>query len=33
VVPKNDDEIVQIKSTLQDLIDLETTCRQRTTLQ
>lgn len=33
ITPKNDDEVVQIKSALQDLIDLETTCRQRITLQ
>jgi hypothetical protein len=33
ITPKNDDEGVQIKSALQDLIDLETTCRQRITLQ
>lgn len=33
VTPKSDEEIVQIKSVLQDLNDLEKTCMQRKTLQ
>jgi hypothetical protein len=29
VTPKNDDENIKIKTSLQDLIDLETVCNQR----
>ncbi|MDB5259854.1 MAG: hypothetical protein JWN37_85 [Candidatus Nomurabacteria bacterium] len=32
ITPKNDDEAAQIKTSLQDLIDLETICNKRKTL-